>query len=94
VATANLALFERFVREHSHAIGWQKPAGGTVAFPWLMNSRDSRPFAIELAKRGVLVAPGDCFDAPPHFRVGFGAVSSGFETALSRMSELFRRLGL
>jgi aspartate/methionine/tyrosine aminotransferase len=94
VATANLALFERFAQEHRHAIGWQKPGGGTVAFPWLVDGRDSRPFAIELAKSGVLVAPGDCFDAPSHFRVGFGAASSGFETALSRMSEVVRRLGL
>jgi hypothetical protein len=31
---------------------------------------------------GVLVAPGDCFDAGPHFRVGFGAQASGFEEAL------------
>ena len=35
-----------------------------------------------LAREGVLVAPGDCFEAPTHFRIGFGAQASGFQEAL------------
>jgi aspartate/methionine/tyrosine aminotransferase len=36
----------------------------------------------ELARAGVLVAPGDCFGAPAYFRVGFGAQAAGFQPAL------------
>jgi aspartate/methionine/tyrosine aminotransferase len=35
-----------------------------------------------LAREGVLVAPGDCFGASAHFRVGFGAQEIGFQQAL------------
>jgi aspartate/methionine/tyrosine aminotransferase len=35
-----------------------------------------------LARAGVLVAPGDCFEAAAHFRVGFGAQAAGFQQAL------------
>jgi len=34
----------------------------------------------------VLVAPGDCFDQPAHFRVGVGALRAGYSEAL----EIFR----
>jgi len=36
----------------------------------------------------LLFAPGDCFDAPAHFRLGFGAVGDGLAKALDRMEEL------
>jgi aspartate/methionine/tyrosine aminotransferase len=82
VARANLALLDEFMNTHGSSIGWIRPAGGTVAFPWRLDGRDARPMCEALAREGVLVAPGDCFDAGPHFRVGFGAQASGFEEAL------------
>jgi hypothetical protein len=30
------------------------------------------------------VAPGDCFDAPSHFRLGFAAAGGNFSKALDR----------
>ena len=53
------------------------PAGGTVAFPWFSDGRDSRPFCQALAAKGVLIAPGDCFATPDHMRIGFGAQADG-----------------
>jgi aspartate/methionine/tyrosine aminotransferase len=91
VTTANIALFDQFAQAHTDVIGWQKPAGGTVAFPWLIDGRDVRPFAIELARAGVLIAPGDCFGLPHHFRVGFGAVNRGFDEAMALASEVINR---
>jgi len=36
------------------------------------------------SKRGILLAPGDCFDAPSHFRLGFAAAGDNFSKALDR----------
>lgn len=81
-ARANLALFTRFMDEHRAVLGWAPPAGGTTCFPWLRDGRDARPMCEALAKAGVLAAPGDCFDMPAHFRIGFGAMRSGYADAL------------
>lgn len=87
VCTANLALLDDLLADASEILDWTRPAGGTVAYPWFRDARDSRPFCTELAEAGVLVAPGDCFGAPEHMRIGFGAEESGFAEA----SEILRR---
>jgi len=86
VARANLALLGQFMDEHQELLGWSPPAGGTTCFPWRRDGRDARALCETLAKEGVLAAPGDCFDMPAHFRVGFGAMRSGYADAL----EIFR----
>jgi aspartate/methionine/tyrosine aminotransferase len=88
VARANLALLANFMDEHREVLGWATPGGGTTCFPWLRDGRDARSLCEALAKAGVLVAPGDCFHMPAHFRVGFGAMRSGYSDAL----EIFRRV--
>jgi aspartate/methionine/tyrosine aminotransferase len=86
VSQANLALLGKFMHEHRQVIGWTPPAGGTTCFPWLRDGRDARPLCEALAKAGVLVAPGDCFDQPAHMRIGVGALREGYAAAL----EIFR----
>ena len=44
--------------------------------------RASRALCESLARDGVLLTPGDCFDLPAHFRIGVGALTSGYEDAL------------
>jgi aspartate/methionine/tyrosine aminotransferase len=83
VARANLALLGRFMTDHAGQLGWAPPTGGTTCFPWLRDGRDARPLCEALAKAGVLTAPGDCFDMPAHFRVGFGALRTGYADALA-----------
>ena len=53
----------------------RRPPAAPRAFPWLRDGRDARPLCEALAKAGVLVAPGDCFEMPAHFRIGFGALT-------------------
>jgi len=72
-AARNREVVSRVLAGHADRVRWVPPAGGTVAFPWLVAGEDSRPFAEALAARGVLVAPGDCFGMPRHFRLGLGA---------------------
>jgi aspartate/methionine/tyrosine aminotransferase len=88
---AGHAAFSRSIERLSGLIGHVPLRGGTTAFPWLTFTRDSRPFAEALAAEGVLVAPGDCFDAPHHFRMGFGA-SEDMSAALRVFEEVVRRV--
>jgi aspartate/methionine/tyrosine aminotransferase len=91
VAQANIALLKQFMERHRSTLGWIPPEGGTVAFPWLRDGRDSRPICEALASEGVLVAPGDCFGLPEHFRIGVGAQATGFQEALDVTSRVFSR---
>lgn len=93
VTSANLGLLRRFFAEHSATIGWIPPQAGMIAFPWFVSGGNSRPFCAEAARQGVLLAPGDCFGTPSHFRVGFGAVCTNFSKALDRVSEVLHSMG-
>ncbi|MBV9613779.1 MAG: hypothetical protein JO091_14995 [Acidobacteriaceae bacterium] len=66
---------------------WVRPQGGFTAFPWFNDGSNAREFCRELTKTGVLIAPGDCFDMPAHFRIGFGTTGDRFSFALDRLSE-------
>ncbi len=89
-ATRNLKLLDRFMAEHRDVLGWIPPQGGMTAFPWLMSGEDDRLFCQAAAERGILLAPGDCFDTPSHFRLGFAAVGDNFSKALDRFGEFVK----
>ena len=75
---------------HSDVLGWIPPQGGMTVFPWLASGADTRPFCQAAADRGVLLVPGDCFDVPSHFRLGFAASGDTFGAALDRLAEFLR----
>jgi aspartate/methionine/tyrosine aminotransferase len=87
-ATENLRQLNAFMSEHRETIGWIPPRGGTTAFPWLLSGDNSRTFCQAAADQGILLAPGDCFDEPSHFRLGFAAIDEKFPDALNRLGEL------
>jgi aspartate/methionine/tyrosine aminotransferase len=96
-ASRNLKLLERFMADHRDVLGWIPPQGGMTAFPWLLSGEpggreNDRPFCQAAAERGILLAPGDCFDAPSHFRLGFAAAGDNFPKALDRFGS-FKELG-
>jgi aspartate/methionine/tyrosine aminotransferase len=82
VATRNLKLLDRFMADHREVLGWIPPQGGMTAFPWLVSGENARAFCQAAAERGILLAPGDCFDTPSHFRLGFAAAGDNFARAL------------
>ncbi|MGC2196143.1 MAG: aminotransferase class I/II-fold pyridoxal phosphate-dependent enzyme [Terriglobales bacterium] len=90
IATRNLKLLNRFMNDHRDVLGWIPPMGGMTAFPWLLSGEDAHPFCQAAAERGILLAPGDCFDVPSHFRLGFAAVTQDFPKALDRLAELVK----
>jgi aspartate/methionine/tyrosine aminotransferase len=90
VTSANLAALRTFMDEHAATLAWVPPQGGTVAFPWFTDGRNSREFCTDLAANGVLTVPGDCFGAPAHLRIGFGAQAEGFNEALEIFARVLR----
>jgi len=87
IAGDNLKLLDRIFAEHVDVLRWVRPRGGMTAFPWLTAGGGSREFCRSLAQRGVLVAPGDCFGMPSHFRLGFAASGERFGAAMDRVAE-------
>ncbi|HTS06916.1 MAG TPA: aminotransferase class I/II-fold pyridoxal phosphate-dependent enzyme [Candidatus Eisenbacteria bacterium] len=90
VSTRNLNLLANFMADHRDILGWIPPQGGMTAFPWLVSGENARPFCQAAAERGILFAPGDCFDVPPHFRLGFAAAGDEFPKALDRFTTFVR----
>jgi aspartate/methionine/tyrosine aminotransferase len=86
-ATRNLRQLVRFMSEHRETLDWIPPSGGVTAFPWLVSGENSRPFCLAAAEQGILLAPGDCWDAPAHFRLGFAAMTHKFPEGLDRLAE-------
>jgi aspartate/methionine/tyrosine aminotransferase len=89
-ATQNLRQLVPFMSEHRETLGWIPPRGGVTAFPWLVSGENSRAFCQAAAEQGILLAPGDCWDAPSHFRLGFAAMTDKFSDALDRLGELVK----
>jgi len=89
-ATRNLALLDRFMEDHRDVLGWIRPQGGMTAFPWLVSGEDARPFCQAATAHGIVFAPGDCFDVPAHFRLGFAAAGEDFPRGLDRMGEFVK----
>lgn len=87
-ASANLSVLDGVMARAAGILSWVRPQGGTIAYPWFVDGRDSRPFCEDLAEAGVLVVPGDCFGAPEHMRIGFGVLSDGFERAAKILEDL------
>ena len=85
-ATRNLKLLECFMADHRDVLGWIPPQGGMTAFPWLVSGEDARAFCKAATEHGILLAPGDCFDVPSHFRLGFAASGEDFSRALDRFA--------
>src|SRR5215468_3090948 len=85
-ATQNLKLLEGFMGDHRDVLGWIPPQGGMTAFPWLVSGENDRAFCQAATEHGILLAPGDCFDAPSHFRLGFAAAGDNFSKALDRFA--------
>ena len=90
IATQNLRHLASFMAEHRETLGWIPPRGGVTAFPWLVSGENSRAFCQAAADRGILLAPGDCWDAPSHFRLGFAAMTDRFPDALDRLGEFVK----
>ena len=87
VSAQNLAVLGEWAA-HEEQIEWLQPGGSMTAFPRVRGLADARPFCVAAAERGVLLALGEAFDAPAHFRIGFGLAMPRYRDALGILSEV------
>jgi aspartate/methionine/tyrosine aminotransferase len=84
---ANGALVREFLHGRPE-LAWVEPRGGTVVFPRLRDVADATDFAARLlAERETAIVPGKFFDAPPHFRIGFGGPTESLRGGLTALGE-------
>ena len=83
---ANRALLRGFLDECA-ALDWVEPPGGTVMFPRIKGVNDAGRFVERLlAERQTAVVPGRFFDAPAHFRLGFGGAPENVRGGLEALN--------
>jgi aspartate/methionine/tyrosine aminotransferase len=83
---ANQPLVRAFLRSRPE-LEWVQPEGGTVVFPRIQGIEDSTRFVERLlAERETAVVPGHFFDAPAHFRLGFGGPTATLRLGLEAIS--------
>ena len=90
VAQANLSLLDQVFAEFGDVVRWVRPPGGMTAFPWLADGGDGREFCRRMMQCGVMLAPGDCFGMPAHFRLGFAASGEKFAAGIDRLAGTLR----
>jgi aspartate/methionine/tyrosine aminotransferase len=68
----NMSMIANFIKEEDK-LSWVEPAGGVVCFPRVEAGLSGDELAsILLEKYETSVVPGSFFEAPQHFRIGFG----------------------
>lgn len=82
----NTSLVREFLRGRSE-LEFVHPAGGTVVFPRIRTVANADRFAERLMlERETAVVPGRFFDAPAHFRIGFGGETEALRGGLAAIA--------
>jgi aspartate/methionine/tyrosine aminotransferase len=83
---ANQPLVREFLQSRAE-LEWVQSDGATVVFPRIRGIDDATRFAERLlAERETAVVPGRFFDAPAHFRLGFGGSTDVLVDGLAALS--------
>jgi aspartate/methionine/tyrosine aminotransferase len=62
------------------------PSAGTIVFPRIRGTGDAGPFVERLMRdRQTAVGPGKFFEAPAHFRLGYGGATTTIRGGLERL---------
>ncbi len=84
IVLANLPLLDTFLDRHAERFSWERPTAGPIGFVRMHGEADTARFCERaVAEAGVLLLPGAVYDAPDHFRVGFGR--AGMPEALDHL---------
>ena len=84
ILARNKALADAFLRTRAD-LEWVESTG-TIVFPRIRGVEDARPFVDRLMReRRTAVGPGFFFDAPAHFRLGYGGETEQIRGGLERL---------
>ena len=88
----NLPILEQWVEGEKH-VSFVKPKAGTMALVYYDVDMPSTLFCHRMYyETGAFTVPGDCFDEPFSFRVGYGHDGEKLKRGLQAVSEFFRIL--
>lgn len=81
----NKAIADAFLASRAD-LEWA-PSAGTIVFPRIRGLADAGPFVERLMReRRTALGPGIFFDAPAHFRLGYGGDTDTIEQGLSHVA--------
>lgn len=85
VLARNKAVADAFLRSRRE-LEWV-PSAGTIVFPRIQGVEDAGPFVERLMQeRRTAVGPGRFFEAPAHFRVGYGGDTEKIRAGLAHLT--------
>ena len=92
IVRENLQILDAWVQSEPR-IHYRKPQAGTTALVYYEYDLDSVDFCTRLYQEtGALVTPGDCFEIPKCFRVGYAGDAEELRQGLAAFSAFLRSL--
>jgi aspartate/methionine/tyrosine aminotransferase len=88
----NAALVRSFLREHEALLECVIPGRSTVVFPRLRHAADSERHYRAARRLETSIVPGHFFEAPSHFRVGFGGRTAEVAAGLAQLASALSAL--
>jgi aspartate/methionine/tyrosine aminotransferase len=84
ILSRNKALADAFLQSRPE-LEWV-PSAGTIVFPRIRGVSDARPFVDRLMReRNTALGPGFFFEAPAHFRLGYGGDTEKIKAGLANV---------
>jgi aspartate/methionine/tyrosine aminotransferase len=83
----NKRLVDSFLRDHTDVLECVTPPRGMIVFPRLKHQASSEPLHDLLRQSETSIVPGKFFEAPNHFRLGFGVSTADVAEGLRRLSD-------
>jgi len=91
IFSRNKALADAFLALHAGRLEWV-PSAGTIVFPRLRGVADAGPFVDRVMReQRVALGPGAFFEAPAHFRLGYGGDTDKIREGLTRVSDILNK---
>lgn len=86
----NLRLVHGFLKDHADLLECVVPSRSMKVFPRLKAGGSAEELHDKLRARDTSIVPGRFFDAPSHFRLGFGVSTADVAAGLHHLSEVLR----
>ena len=88
----NLAILDQWIAENPH-FSYVKPKAGTTSLIYYDFDLDSYTFCKQMyAKTGAFVTPGDCFEQPHSFRIGYACEEQVLKDGLAAITRFANQL--
>ncbi len=88
----NLALLDAWMEKETH-LRWVRPQAGTTALVYYDFDLPSYGFCSRMLREtGAFVTPGDCFEVPRCFRLGYACDKETLKNGLAAVSEFLAKL--